>query len=117
MYAEMATATDDSYTTVFDALDMGVISCMMTNLPWYASRLLSLVSTFGDAAETTSNAAETTAAGKSSTSVNITSSTLFSNSTSSTSASIAVSSKSTSHAITQQTENAAAGKVAAAMFL
>ena len=50
MYAEMATATDDSYTTIFAALDMSVISSMMTNLPWYSSRLLPLVSTFTDAA-------------------------------------------------------------------
>ena len=63
MYAEMATATDDSYTTVFDALDMGVISCMMTNLPWYSSRLEALVATFTDEVVTTAGAATTTTAG------------------------------------------------------
>ncbi|CCE65437.1 hypothetical protein TPHA_0L00800 [Tetrapisispora phaffii CBS 4417] len=61
IYFVMATATDDSYTTLLAQLDMNEISSMMTALPWYSSRLQPLLTAF-DAVVTTPAAATSAAA-------------------------------------------------------
>ncbi|CCC71734.1 hypothetical protein NCAS_0I00660 [Naumovozyma castellii] len=62
----LATATDDSYTSMYSEVDFAGISSMLTELPWYTSRLKSQIdSILGYDME--SLAADTTAAGASTT--------------------------------------------------
>ena len=40
LYAQIATYTDESYTSLFTELDVSALTATVTNLPWYSSRLL-----------------------------------------------------------------------------
>ncbi|CAI1976457.1 hypothetical protein SEUBUCD646_0E00920 [Saccharomyces eubayanus] len=61
----LASATDDSYTTLYSAVDFAGVNKMLTMVPWYSSRLEpALKSMMGEAS--TSSAAPTSAEAKSS---------------------------------------------------
>lgn len=71
IYQEVATATDDSYTTLYQDLDFNQISNLVVSLPWYSSRLEGELAsaTATDAASSSSDSAvsSTTSAAASST--------------------------------------------------
>ncbi|EHN00283.1 Tir2p [Saccharomyces cerevisiae x Saccharomyces kudriavzevii VIN7] len=57
----IASATDDSYTTLYSEVDFAAVSKMLTMVPWYSSRLEpALESLLGTSATTTSSAVATT---------------------------------------------------------
>ncbi|GES72420.1 hypothetical protein SCEPF1_0949000100 [Saccharomyces cerevisiae] len=66
----LASATDDSYTTLYSEVDFAGVSKMLTMVPWYSSRLEpALKSLDGDATSTaapSSSAAPTSSAAPSS---------------------------------------------------
>lgn len=68
----LASATDDSYTTLYSEVDFAAVSKMLTMVPWYSSRLLpeleSLLGTSTTAASSTeaSSAATSSAVASSS---------------------------------------------------
>ena len=62
----VASATDDSYTTLYDDVDMDAVETWLTVLPWYSTRLSSEIAaalytiTAESSAAATSSAAEAT---------------------------------------------------------
>ncbi|AJT76343.1 CIC_collapsed_G0050750.mRNA.1.CDS.1 [Saccharomyces cerevisiae] len=125
----LASATDDSYTTLYSEVDFAAVSKMLTMVPWYSSRLLpeleSLLGTSTTAASSTeaSSAATSSAVASSSettssavaSSSEATSSAVASSSEASssaaTSSAVASSSEATSSAVASSTKAASSTKV------
>ena len=60
----LASATDDSYTTLYKEVDFDGIAPFLTALPWYSSRLEAQLATITGEAKASSTAAETTSSSK-----------------------------------------------------
>lgn len=69
IYQEVATATDESYTTLYQDLDFNQISNLVVSLPWYSSRLegelASATATDGASSSSDSAVSSTTSAASS----------------------------------------------------
>jgi hypothetical protein len=64
LYQQVATYTDDSYTTLFSDVDEAAVSTYITNVPWYSSRIepqLAAVETGESTDDDESTAEESTA--------------------------------------------------------
>ncbi|KAG0671642.1 hypothetical protein C6P45_000133 [Maudiozyma exigua] len=126
----VASATDDSYTTLYDDVDMDAVETWLTVLPWYSTRLSSeiaaaLYTLTADASSaaasssvveaTTSSAVATSSVATSAAASSVASSSAATSSVASTTAtSVAVSSSASSSAtVSQQTGNGA-GKITGA---
>ncbi|KAJ1546973.1 putative GPI-anchored mannoprotein [Saccharomyces cerevisiae] len=115
----LATATDDSYTTLYSEVDFAAVSKMLTMVPWYSSRLLpeleSLLGTSTTAASSTeaSSAATSSAVASSSeaTSSAVASSSEASSSAATSSAVASSSEATATSTVSEQTENGAAKAV------
>ena len=116
----LASATDDSYTTLYKEVDFDAIAPFLTALPWYSSRLEAELATItGEAtssAATTSSAAATTSSSAAATTSSSASSSAAASSKASSSAassSAAASSKASSSAATTTVATSAKGSAAA----
>ncbi|KAL3231359.1 Cell wall protein TIR3 [Nakaseomyces bracarensis] len=49
LYMAMTTATDDSYTTMYNEINFAQVTTAMTRLPWYSSRILPKISPYLEA--------------------------------------------------------------------
>ena len=102
----LASATDDSYTTLYSEVDFAAVSKMLTMVPWYSSRLLpELESLLG----TSTTAASSTEASSAATSSAVASSSEASSSAA-TSSAVASSSEATSSTVASSTKTASSTK-------
>ncbi|CAI4944423.1 BAD_collapsed_G0050190.mRNA.1.CDS.1 [Saccharomyces cerevisiae] len=98
----LASATDDSYTTLYSEVDFAAVSKMLTMVPWYSSRLLpELESLLG----TSTTAASSTEASSAATSSAVASS------SETTSSAVASSSEATSSAVASSTKASAISQI------
>ncbi|QHS76129.1 putative GPI-anchored mannoprotein SPAR_O01570 [Saccharomyces paradoxus] len=109
----LASATDDSYTTLYSEVDFAAVSKMLTMVPWYSSRLLpeleSLLGTSSTAAssteaKTSSAAASSAATSSAATSSSDATSSAVASSSEATSSAVASSSEATSSAVASSSE-------------
>ncbi|CAI4758739.1 AIF_collapsed_G0047760.mRNA.1.CDS.1 [Saccharomyces cerevisiae] len=102
----LASATDDSYTTLYSEVDFAAVSKMLTMVPWYSSRLLpELESLLG----TSTTAASSTEASSAATSSAVASS------SETTSSAVASSSEATSSAVASSSEASSSAATSSAV--
>ncbi|CAY86300.1 Tir2p [Saccharomyces cerevisiae EC1118] len=102
----LASATDDSYTTLYSEVDFAAVSKMLTMVPWYSSRLLpeleSLLGTSTTAASSTEASSAATSSAVASSSE--TTSSAVASSSEATSSAVASSSEASSSAVASSSE-------------